>query len=144
MLHRLCFGILSCLFLVSLSAPALAFFDSYEYITAEEVKGKLEKNEPMHLVDIQVEEDFAAHHLPGAIATYSYPVKTQEDKAKLDAIMETLQADDAPVVVVCPRGGGGAKRCYDHLKEKGIAEERLLILEKGQEGWPFAELVESN
>ncbi|VTR65475.1 ThiF [Desulfosarcina cetonica] len=144
MLHRLGFAILSCLFLVLLSAPAMAVSDSYEYITAEKVKTKLESNAPMHLVDIQVKEDFDQHHLPGAIATYSYPVKSQEDKAKLDAIIEKLQADDAPVVVVCPRGGGGAKRCYDYLSEKGIAKERLLILEKGQEGWPFEEFLESN
>jgi len=143
MLQRLGVTIVACLFLVCVSAPALALFDSYEYITAEEVKGKLEKNEPMHLVDIQVEEDFNKHYLPGAIATYAYPVKSQEEKAKLDAIMDILQADDAPVVVVCPRGGGGAKRCYDHLKDKGIAEERLLILEKGQDGWPFEEFVQS-
>ncbi|WP_231713870.1 rhodanese-like domain-containing protein [Desulfosarcina ovata] len=124
------------------STPAMAFLESYEYITADKVKMKLENNEPMHLVDIQVKEAFVKHHLPGAIATYSYPVKSQEDKAKLDAIIEKLQADDAPVVVVCPRGGGGAKRCYDYLNEKGIVKERLLILEKGQEGWPFEDLLE--
>lgn len=144
MSRRLGFAILSCLLLVLLGAPSMALSDSYEYITAEKVKHKLEKKEPMHLVDIQVKEDFAKHHLPGAIATYSYPVKSEAEKAKLDAIIEKLQSDDAPVVVVCPRGAGGAKRCHDYLKEKGIVEGRLLILEKGQEGWPYKELVESN
>lgn len=144
MSHRFGFAILSCLYLLVLSTPSMAFLDNYKYITPDEVKSKLENKDPMYLVDIQVEDDFAKHHLPGAIATYAYPVKSDAEKAKVDTIIEKLQADDAPIVVVCPRGGGGAKRCYDHLKEKGIAEERLLILEKGQEGWPFEEMVEGN
>jgi hypothetical protein len=35
--------------------------------------------------------------------------------------------------------GGGAKRCYDHLAAKGIAKDRLLILEKGQAEWSYEE-----
>lgn len=128
---------------LALAAPAWALFDSYQYISAEEVKTKLDNKEPVHLVDIQVQEEFDQHHLPGAIATYSYPVKSEEEKARIDAIMDRLKADDAPVVVVCPRGGGGAKRCYDHLKDGGISEERLFILEDGQEKWPFEEYVET-
>ena len=46
-------------------------------------------------------------------------------------------------MIVCPRGAGGAKRTYDHLLQQGIAAERLLILEKGQEGWACAPLTES-
>jgi len=131
-----------CSIFVLFSSAAMAL--DYKYISAEDVKSKLENKEPMHLVDIQVEQEFAKHHIPGAMATYSYPVKSEEEKGKLDAIIEKLQADNSPVVVICPRGEGGAKRCYEHLKEKGVAEDRLLILEKGQEGWPYKDLVESN
>lgn len=129
--------------LVVSAAPALALFDKYQYMTPEQVKEKLDKKEPMHLVDIQVQEEFDQHSLPDAIATYSYPVKSEEEKARIDAIIDKLQADQNPVVVVCPRGGGGAERCYNHLKEKGIAEERLFILEKGQQGWPYPEYVKT-
>jgi hypothetical protein len=46
------------------------------------------------------------------------------------------------VVIVCPRGAGGARRTYNYLRDKGIAAERLLILEKGQEGWTCGALTE--
>jgi thiosulfate/3-mercaptopyruvate sulfurtransferase len=46
------------------------------------------------------------------------------------------------VVIVCPRGGGGAKRAYDHLAGQGVTGGRLFILEQGQQGWPYPELLE--
>jgi rhodanese-related sulfurtransferase len=112
--------------------------DGYNYIPAAAFKGMLDSKKPVSIIDIQVEEEFAAHSIPGAIATYSYPVKSEDDKAKLDAKLAELEGDQ-PVVVVCPRGGGGAKRCYDHLAAKVIAKDRLLILEKGQAEWSYEE-----
>ncbi|MRR39060.1 rhodanese-like domain-containing protein, partial [bacterium] len=41
------------------------------------------------------------------------------------------------------RGGGGAKSTCDYLKSRGVDENRLLILEKGSEGWPWPELCVS-
>ena len=121
----------------------LAFASDYQYITAEQLKEWIETGKPFVMVDIQVEKDFEAHHVKGSMATYSYPVKSDSDKAKLaDAVAASKDSGD-PVVVVCPRGGGGAKRCYDHLKSSQIAEDRLLILKNGMEGWPYEELVET-
>lgn len=115
---------------------------NYNYINAAALEARLAAKEPTHLVDIQVEEEFARHHIKGAVATYAYPVKSDADKAKLQALVEQLKADTAPVVIVCPRGAGGATRTYDYLLSRGIAAERLLILEKGQEGWTCAPLTE--
>lgn len=115
---------------------------TYNYINAEVLKAKLQEKQPLTLLDIQVKEGYCDHHLPGAVATYAYPVQTDEEKARLEAVLAQLKASDAPVVIVCPRGGGGAKRAYDHLLTQGIARERLFILEKGQEGWPYPELIE--
>jgi len=115
---------------------------SFGYITPAELKTRLEGNTPLHLVDIQLPEGYAEHHLPGTIATSAYPVKTAEERARLDAVLGVLKTDEAPVVIVCPRGGGGAERAYDHLASQGIARDRLLILEKGQEGWPYPQMVE--
>ncbi len=123
--------------LALLAGNALAF----NMIDAAQVKANLEARVPMALVDIQVAEEFSRHHLPGAIATRAYPVKSPQDKARLDAVLPELSRSDAPVVIICPRGKGGAERTYDHLKERGIAEERLFILTKGQQGWPYPELV---
>lgn len=123
--------------LALLAGNALAF----NMIDADQVKANLESQASMALVDIQEPEAFDKHHLPGAIATHAYPVKSEQDKAKLDAVLSELTNTEAPVVIICPRGKGGAERSYDYLKASGIAEERLFILEKGQDGWPYAELV---
>ena len=99
----------------------------YQYMTAAEVKEKIENSEEMVLLDIQVEEEWQEHHIAGSLPTHAYPVQSEEDKAKLDAVLSQLEGD-CPIVIVCPRGGGGAERTYNYLKEKGIAEERLFIL----------------
>ena len=57
-------------------------------------------------------------------------------------MLTKIKADKAPVVIICPRGAGGATRTYDYLLSQGIAAERLLILEKGQEGWACPTLTE--
>ncbi len=121
-----------------LAGQALA----YNLIGADEVKANLDTKTPMVLIDIQVALEFDQHHLPGAIATYAYPVKSEQDTTKLDAAMNELHASDAPVVIVCPRGKGGAERAYDYLKANGVTEERLFILKDGQAGWPYPELVQ--
>ncbi len=123
--------------LILCAGNALAF----NMISADAIKAKLEAHESMALVDIQTAEDFSKHHLPGAVATYAYPVKSDQDKEKVGAVLPTLTGDDSPVIIVCPRGKGGAERTYDYLKASGIAEDRLFILENGQEGWPHPELV---
>ena len=114
----------------------------YQYITAQALQERLTAGQPTNLVDIQVEEEFAKQHIKGAVPTYAYPVKSADDTAKLDAVVGKLKANNDPVVIVCPRGAGGATRTYDYLLTRGIAAERLLILEKGQEGWACAPLTE--
>jgi thiosulfate/3-mercaptopyruvate sulfurtransferase len=130
---------------VLLAMPAAAEEGGpYNYLKPEALKGKLEAKEPLNLLDIQVKEGYCEHHLPGAVATFAYPVQTGEEKIRLDAVVGQLQANAAPIVIVCPRGGGGAKRAYDHLLTRGLARERLFILEKGQEGWPYPEMIETS
>lgn len=114
----------------------------YRYFTADQLKNNLEGETPLVLLDIQVQEEFDAHHIKGALATYAYPVKTDEDKSKFDKALETIQGTNTKVVIVCPRGGGGAERTYDYLLSNGVDEARLFILENGQEGWPFDELLD--
>jgi len=123
--------------------PSLAAEEAYNYISAPSLRAELEAGEPLLLLDIQVEPEFSQHHIPSALATYAYPVKSVEDRGRIDAFLPQLQASGAPVVIVCPRGAGGAKRAYDHLLAKGIGSDRLFILEKGQEGWSYPELTES-
>lgn len=127
-----------------LASPAVAAYGPpvYNYISAQSLQERLSAGQPTNLVDIQVEADFAKHHIKGAAPTYAYPVKSAEDTAKLAATIEELKVNSDPVVIICPRGAGGATRTYDYLLAQGISAERLLILEKGQEGWTCAPLTE--
>lgn len=113
----------------------------FQYYTAEQAKSAIENEEDVIFVDIQVEEEWDQHHIEGAVSTKAYPVKSDENKAKLDAVMPQLEGDN-PVIVICPRGGGGAERTVAYLKESGVASERLFILENGQAGWPYEALLE--
>lgn len=127
------------LFLVVAAAPVAA--SEYNYISPEKTRAWIEEKKNVNIVDIQVEEAFKTAHLPGSIATYSYPVKTDAQRAKIDDAVRMSKENGFPVVVVCPRGKGGAKRCYDYMKSKGVTVAQLLILEKGIDGWPYPELV---
>jgi len=123
--------------------PSLTFASSanYNYISAAELESRLTSSSPINIVDIQVEAEFSQHHIKGATPTYAYPVKSDADRAKLDGAITQLNANSDPIVIVCPRGGGGAKRTYDYLLGQGVPVKRLLILEKGQSGWSSAALM---
>ncbi|WP_321368625.1 rhodanese-like domain-containing protein [uncultured Desulfuromusa sp.] len=124
---------------LSLSVPAFA----YQYMTAAEVKQNMAEKTPMTLVDIQVEDEFNQHHIIGAKATYAYPVKSEADRSKMTPVITPLLSNNDLAVVVCPRGGGGAKRAYDLLVKSGVAEDRVYILKKGQAEWPYPELLDA-
>lgn len=111
------------------------FGTSYQYISAEELAPLVREGKNLTLIDIQVAEDFAEEHLKGAISTTAFPVKSAEDKAKIDAILSQIKPEGL-VIVVCPQGKIGAERTYKHLLSKGVAKERLRILTDGQYGWP--------
>ena len=129
--------LISLLFLTSSFAAA----GGYNFISPENLKQNIEKRENMVIVDIQVKNEYAQHHLPGVLATHAYPVKSDSDRDKLKSALALIKTNQLPVVVICPRGGGGAKRAYDYLAENGVEVERLKILEGGQQGWPYPELL---
>jgi len=133
------------LLLVIVLIPGISFSSKgkYNYISAADLETRLTAELPTNIVDIQVEGEFSQHHIKGATPTYAYPVKSDADRTKLNTIVEQLKANTDPVIIVCPRGAGGAKRTYDHLLQQGIPAERLLILEKGQEGWACVPLTEN-
>lgn len=138
------YGLLLLLSILLVPGFSLADEGKYNYISAADLEARLTEKLPTNIVDIQVEEEFAQHHIKGATPTYAYPVKSDADRSKLAAIVEELRANADPVVIVCPRGAGGAKRTYDYLLQQGIAADRLLILVKGQEGWACVPLTESS
>lgn len=123
---------------------ANAHAGDYRYLSPQEMKTWLESGKAMLIVDIQPAQDFARQHFNGALETNAFPVEKPEEQQLLAPAVSAAQADDRDVVVVCPRGKGGAKRTYDYLKGHGVAEGRLYILTDGMAKWPFKELVKSN
>ena len=135
MIRKLGILIISLALLVTAAMAA-----NYNYVKPEEFKSWMESGKEVVIVDIQVPEGFAKSHFQGSLETNAYPAKSDEERARLDKTLEKINATAAEVVIVCPRGGGGAKNTYDYLKSKGVAEARLFILEKGMEGWPHPEM----
>ena len=129
------------LVLVIIGCATTAIASGYRYVEQDQFKQWLGNRKNVAIVDIQVPAEFQQHHFKGSLQTSAFPVKSVEDKKKLDKVLPQLLASQNDVVVVCPRGGGGAKSTYDYLKEKGIGEKRLFILEKGMQGWPYQELT---
>lgn len=127
--------------LAATAAFAGSLFGNYQYVAPADFKKWLETGKKMQIVDIQVPAEFQQHHFKGAVQTNAFPVKSEEDKQKLDRVLPQLAASREEIVIVCPRGGGGAKNTYDYLKTEGIAEARMHILEDGMQGWPYKTLV---
>jgi rhodanese-related sulfurtransferase len=127
--------------LLLLGCATISLAGGYNYVEQDQFKLWLEMGKDMAIVDIQVPEEFQQHHFKGSLETNSYPVKSATDKQKLDTVMPKLSVTHNDVVVICPRGGGGAKNTYDYLKENGIDEKRIFILKEGMQGWPYKELT---
>jgi|GEM_PF-358090 len=144
MLKSKTFGIMLIFSLIFLLNATLlyAFLSHYNMIKPEELKNWLTSGKKVILVDIQPHEAFVKAHIKGAIETNAYPAKKDEEKKRLDKVLPIIQKSNDPVIILCPRGGGGARNTYDYLKSKGVPENRLYILEGGMEKWPYPELLE--
>lgn len=117
------------------------FAQTFNYITPADLKQRLESGAQPILLDIQVEKEYVKHHLPGTVPTYAYPVKSDEERVKLKPAVAKILATNKDVVIICPGGEQGAKNAYTFLKEQGVPEKRMRILEKGQAGWPYPEML---
>lgn len=129
--------------LLSLVLCRLAVAGDYHFVKADDFKSWLQAGKKVAIIDIQPAADFEKHHFRGSIETNAFPVKTDESRQRLEATLPQLTATTEAIVIICPRGGGGAKATYDYLKSKGIDEQRLVILEGGMQGWPYQNLLES-
>ena len=127
--------------LLLLGSAFAATAGDYNYVDQAKFRTWLETGKDMTIVDIQVPAEFKEHHFKAALETGAFPVKSASDKQKLDAVVPQVSAAKKDVVIICPRGGGGAKNAYDYLKSKGIDEKRIFILKEGMQGWPYKELA---
>jgi len=80
-------------------------------------------------------------HFPGSIATHAYPVKSPEQKKRVDGVIPNIMNSKKPVVLVCPGGVTGAPNARLHLLEKGVPNNRLYILQGGTWGFPWKNMM---
>jgi len=121
-----------------------AIFESFNYVAPEQFKQWIESGKPMILVDIQDKPSFAKHHFPGSIETNSFPTESEAERKRLDPAVAAFQKTKHDVVVICPRGGGGAKRTYSYMKSQGVPEGKLFILTGGVDKWPHRAMLEAS
>jgi len=120
-----------------------AIFESFNFVEQDQFRQWLESGKPMVLVDIQDKAAFAAHHFPGSIETNAFPVESEAERKLIDPAVTAFRQSGHDVVVLCPRGGGGAKRCYSYLKSQGVPEKKLFILTGGVDKWSSREMLVS-
>jgi len=120
-----------------------AIFEKFNFVEPDQFKEWLVSGKPMLLVDIQEKAGFAAAHFPASMETNAFPVETAAERARLDPAVEAYKKNGHEVIVLCPRGGGGAKRTYSYLKSQGVPEEKLFILSGGVEKWPYREMLQT-
>lgn len=127
--------------LLGMMATHCASAQSYNYITAQDLKKKMDAGAAPMIVDVQNERDYARGHLPEAISTKAFPVSTPAQKDRLKPVVATIMNSTKDVVIVCPGGAEAAENAYKFLKEQGVPEQRLTILQGGQSKYPYFNVV---
>jgi rhodanese-related sulfurtransferase len=104
---------------------------SYNYVRPDKFKEWLATGKKIVVIDIQAPAEFAKRHFTGSLETNAYAVKSDEERKRLDATLETFNASKDDVVIVCPRGGGGAK--IRKAKQRG---QKSSLPNRGESTWP--------
>jgi len=133
---------LKSIFISALILTNVTLATAANYISPDELKQMIQQQKDLVIVDIQPANEFEQHYLSGAIETNAFPAKSPEEKQRLDKSLPAIKTSSAPVVIVCPRGGSGAKNSYEYFQSQGIPEERLLILKGGIAGWPHQDMLQ--
>ncbi len=126
--------------LAMMAAPAFGG-GNYKYMQPDDLKIRLDTNQPTILVDIQPKNAYKEHHFYGSIRTYAYPAKTERDTQSLVQAVRMHETTGNDVVIISPRGGRASKRTYDFLVSRGIPEEKLFILKGGLRKWPYKKML---
>ncbi len=111
-----------------------------QYVSPETFRDWLVQNRSI-IIDVQPYSAYVKRHFPGSYATYAYPVKTTEQKEKLDVLLSVINQSEKPVVLVCPGGITGAPNARMHLLSRGVPNERLFILKGGTSRWPYPDML---
>jgi rhodanese-related sulfurtransferase len=93
-------------------------------VTVDQVKAKLDKKEPFHLVDVREESEWAKDHLPEAIHLGKGVIERD--------IEQRIPQTDAPIILYC---GGGFRSALaaDNLQKMGYTN--VASMDGGIRGW---------
>ncbi len=93
-------------------------------ISARDLKGKLDRGENFHLIDVREAKEWAAGHLPSA---------RHLCKGILERDIETTVTDfDAEIVLYC---GGGFRSALSADNMQKMGYRRVMSLAGGWRGW---------
>ncbi|MCP4158938.1 MAG: hypothetical protein GY760_02590 [Deltaproteobacteria bacterium] len=109
----------------------------YNSITMKQFNDDLKSSENYILIDIQNKNDFVKDHFNDAIGTDAYPVKSKNDKIKLDKALNILKSSEKNIIIISPKSNDSARRAFNHLKSKGIKQNRMFILDGQRSSWFF-------
>lgn len=98
--------------------------DPFDGIEGEELYRKLATGEPVVVLDVRTETEFAARHIPGSILI---PLHQLEQR------FAEVPNGSTPLAVVCEHGIRSASACR-FLSERGYAT--LYNVVGGMQGWP--------
>ena len=129
-------GILILILVSSVSAA-----QDYQFIDPENLKIRLDTNEPLILVDIQKKSDYQEHHFFDSLQTSAYPVKTGPDTQSLDQAVQVYEKKQEDIIIIGPRGGRACLRTHDYLVSKGIPAQKIYILKGGIKDWPYPAML---
>lgn len=96
-------------------------------ISPQDLKARLDRGEPMQLIDVRSPGEYASGHVPGAL---NLPL--EEVEARLDDV-----ARHDPVVLVCQ---SGSRACLSHDVLQHHRSD-LIVLEGGTSAWEAASLA---
>lgn len=93
-------------------------------ITPQELKDKMDKNEPLSLIDVREDHEWTKGHIPKAIHV---------GKGIIERDIETMLPEmDTPIIVYCS-GGFRCALVADTLQHMGYTQ--VSSLDTGLQGW---------
>ena len=111
-----------------------------QYVTPEDFARWYSQDKAL-VVDVQTYGGYTQMHFPGSLPTHAYPVRTAEQKKRVESVIPAIKKTRKPVVLICPGGITGAPNARIHLLSKGIPNKRLFVLQGGTWGFPWKNMM---
>jgi thiosulfate/3-mercaptopyruvate sulfurtransferase len=85
-----------------------------QYVTPEKFREWYTEGKAL-VVDVQTYGGYTQMHFPGSLPTHAYPVRTPDQKKRVESVIPAIKKTKKPVVLVCPGGITGAPNARVHL-----------------------------